>query len=125
MELSLTPDRVRGLPVWSQDIRWSLLGYALEPTRAAGKESAAVSDYCYLEWMELKLLVRESCQRIMSPCVFWGNRGGVNGDKTLHSCNKLSDPESVFVWERDKTLEGRVHLTRAQQFNACFQPCLL
>lgn len=62
MELSLTPDKVRGLPVWSQDIRWSLLGHALESTRAAGKESAAFGECCYLEWMELKLLVRKSYQ---------------------------------------------------------------
>lgn len=43
MEVSLTPDIVCGLPVWGNDPRWSLLGYAFDPpTRAPGVGDADV-----------------------------------------------------------------------------------
>lgn len=43
IERSLTPNLVYGLPVWNQDIRWSLLGYALEPADGGGGGGGGVS----------------------------------------------------------------------------------
>eukprot|EP00904_Undaria_pinnatifida_P013856 jgi/Undpi1/9600/HiC_scaffold_27.g12056.m1 len=61
VERSLIPDDLRGLPVWRQDIRWSLLGFALERTEGSlpGKK-AVVSGRgaelpSYLDWMEVGL----------------------------------------------------------------------
>lgn len=36
----MTPDKIYGLPVWCNDPRWSILGYALEPSSAAVEASA-------------------------------------------------------------------------------------
>lgn len=80
VERSLIPDDLRGLPVWRQDIRWSLLGFALERTEGSlpGKK-AVVSGRgaelpSYLDWMEVGLQVTSR------PSMFflwfgWGYRG--------------------------------------------------
>lgn len=60
----MTPDGAHGLPVWDQDIRWSLLGFAFEESegendkegegRVGGKKAGQSS---YLDWMEIRLQV--------------------------------------------------------------------
>lgn len=75
IEQSLTPDRARGLPVWKQDIRWSLLGFAFERSNCEGKdkEEGEMEETnrgraglpSYLEWMEVELMVII----IQNPCL--------------------------------------------------------
>lgn len=60
VERSLIPDRLRGLSVWCQDIRWSHLGYALE-RKGTGSASAA-GPTPYLDWMEIELQVEDPCE---------------------------------------------------------------
>lgn len=64
-ERALIPDGVLGLPVWNNDPRWSLLGYALERRRAPSSGAAAtatVQEGCeatlhYVDWMDVLLQV--------------------------------------------------------------------
>ncbi|CAM9446167.1 unnamed protein product, partial [Ectocarpus sp. 4 AP-2014] len=62
IEQSLTPDGSRGLPVWSQDIRWSLLGFAFEQSEGENDEESEgrvgekrEGQPSYLDWMEIRL----------------------------------------------------------------------
>ncbi|CAM9834376.1 unnamed protein product, partial [Ectocarpus fasciculatus] len=62
IEQSLTPDGARGLPVWGQDIRWSLLGFAFEQSEGGNDEESEgrVGEKkeglpSYLDWMEIRL----------------------------------------------------------------------
>lgn len=67
IEQSLTPNGVYGLPVWKQDIRWSLLGFAFERNSGEEKEkeegemeetfTGRAGLPSYLDWMEVQLLV--------------------------------------------------------------------
>lgn len=61
IEQSLTPDPAHGLPVWEQDIRWSLLGFALERGGGTGNEETegvrGMQPRSYLDWMEVELQV--------------------------------------------------------------------
>lgn len=64
IEQSLTPDGARGLPVWGQDIRWSLLGFAFEQSEGANEEESEgrvgekkEGQPSYLDWMEIRLKV--------------------------------------------------------------------
>ncbi|CAN0188507.1 unnamed protein product, partial [Ectocarpus sp. 12 AP-2014] len=62
IERSLTPDGARGLPVWGQDIRWSLLGFAFEQSKGGNDEESdgrvgerREGQPSYLDWMEIRL----------------------------------------------------------------------
>lgn len=59
VQLALTPDPTRGLPVWGNDPRWSLLGHALGSSAATdGAKEEEVEGgvppacLCYLVWMD-------------------------------------------------------------------------
>lgn len=71
IERSLTPDPARGLPVWEQDIRWSLLGFALERGGHIDTEEArderGLQLPSYLDWMEVELQVTMQIQPTVSP----------------------------------------------------------
>lgn len=84
MERSLIPDEVRGLSVWGQDVRWSLLGFALERTGGSSPEKEAVVGGrgaelpSYLDWMEIGLQVMSR----LGVCGFsWFVLGRVKGGK--------------------------------------------
>ena len=74
IEQSLTPDAAGGLPVWEQDIRWSLLGFALERGGGAGKEEAGdgrgLQLPSYLDWMEVELQVDSLPPVLLSRWIF-------------------------------------------------------
>eukprot|EP00903_Cladosiphon_okamuranus_P005671 g5634.t1 len=55
IERSLTPNPTRGLPVWEQDIRWSLLGFALECDAEEARHKRGLQLPSYLDWMEVEL----------------------------------------------------------------------
>lgn len=69
IEAAINPDRPCGLPVWGNDPRWSLLGYALEPVAPVpGSSSRGTAtgemvdrvrrEMSYLKWMKHLLEVR-------------------------------------------------------------------
>lgn len=62
------PDKVLGLPVWDNDPRWSMLGYAFDPPGGEPRDdtsnwaarAAAGQELRFLVWAEDLLEVRAS-----------------------------------------------------------------